>query len=411
MYSLYRRHEKPNPQTGQEGCRYFGKGGARHIKCNCPVWMDGTEESTGKRQRVSLKTRSWSQAQARLAEIENGGRALPTAAIDRAPMLASAIASFLDDCRARNLAASSIERYRNMLRHLTAHFGECRLSAMTLDALTQYRAARTAKAAAGTMRAEIGNMRTFFRFCEDREWIEKNPARRLRAPKADREPTLPFTRGEVDRILAACDTVSDTRGDAMAARSRARARALVLLLLYSGLRISDAVKLERAKLDLATGRLLIRMMKTREPLYVRLPQEAVDALAALECESPYFFWNGESQLYSMIRVASRTIERILTRAAVANGHPHRFRDTFAVELLLAGSDLRTVQLLLGHTSIQTTEKHYAPYVASMQRGLDQAVSRLHFGSAPDPQPRVHAAQNAGRNRKSNLLAFRRTMPA
>jgi hypothetical protein len=73
---------------------------------------------------------------------------------------------------------------------------------------------------------------------------------------------------------------------------------------------------------------------------------------------------------------------VLELASVTDGHPHRFRDTFSVSLLQNGAELRTVQLLLGHTSVRTTEKHYAPYVASMQRILDEAVSTLHFDSAP-----------------------------
>jgi integrase/recombinase XerD len=150
---------------------------------------------------------------------------------------------------------------------------------------------------------------------------------------------------------------------------------MVLTLLYSGFRISDAVKLARAKVNMQTGQLLIRMMKTGAPLYVRLPQIALDALAALPVESPYFFWSGKSKLSCAIGSARRTIDCLLNLAKVIDGHPHRFRDTFSVALLTNGTDLRTVQLLLGHTSIKTTEKHYAPFVVSMQRALDEAVSR------------------------------------
>jgi site-specific recombinase XerD len=66
--------------------------------------------------------------------------------------------------------------------------------------------------------------------------------------------------------------------------------------------------------------------------------------------------------------------------AKVKGHPHRFRDTFSVSLLEKGENLHTVQLLLGHTSIKTTEKHYAPFVESFQRVLDAATSKLDFGT-------------------------------
>jgi site-specific recombinase XerD len=75
-------------------------------------------------------------------------------------------------------------------------------------------------------------------------------------------------------------------------RAKLRARALLLLLLYSGLRISDAVKLERKRVNLETGQLMIRMEKTRHPVYVRLHPYAIAVLKALSVESAYFFWSG-----------------------------------------------------------------------------------------------------------------------
>lgn len=91
-----------------------------------------------------------------------------------------------------------------------------------------------------------------------------------------------------------------------------------------------------------------------------------------------YFCNGESKLATAVGNARRSISRAMAVAGV-KGHPHRFRDTFSVSLLEKGEDLRTVQLLLGHTSIKTTEKHYAPFVRSFQRILDAATAKLDFG--------------------------------
>jgi site-specific recombinase XerD len=388
MFSLYRRHEA--------GCKYQGEGGVRYFnRCKCPVWMDGTDEH-GKRQRRSLKTRSWTLAQTRLNALENGKPLPPPDRHDQTPLIETAIASFLEDCHARSLAQSSVRKYTNTLAHLSTFFAGTRLSQVDLDALTNYRVSRAA--AAGTTKAEIGTIRSFFRFCEDRDWTTKNPAARLKAPNVEAEPTLPFTAAEVSAMLKACDQIEDTRGAMETVRTRNRARALVLLLLYSGLRISDAIKLERSRLNTKTGDLMIRMMKTREPLYVRLQPHALRALTTLPEESPYFFWNGKSQLRSMIRVAARTIERLLERAGIKDGHPHRFRDTFAVTLLVNGVKLETVQKLLGHTSIKTTEKHYAPWCRDMQTTLNAATATLNFG-APDK-----ATSRASRNAKAGVNA-------
>jgi site-specific recombinase XerD len=394
MYSLYRRHERKT--ENQPGCR-FARNGVRSIKCSCPVWIYG-EDAKGKMQRYSLRTRSWTMAQGRLLEIEGGG-ARPKPAVARP--LADAVKAFLDDCRARKLAASTLVSYTNTLGHLTAFFPGRDLTDVNLDALTGFRSARLVTA--NTSGKEIQTMRAFFRFCLDRDWIPKNPAKPLKTPKSDLPPTMPFSDEEVERILAACEMI-DNNNPREIARARLRARAMVLTMLYAGFRISDAIKLRRAALDTKTGQLLIRMMKTGAPLYVRLPQIALDALAALPVESQYFFWSGKSKLSCAVGSARRTIDCVLGHAGVLDGHPHRFRDTFSVGLLAGGADLRTVQLLLGHTSIKTTEKHYAPFVRSMQRALDQAVSVLHFGvSAPDPKPPMHAQQNALGDGESNLL--------
>jgi integrase len=215
---------------------------------------------------------------------------------------------------------------------------------------------------------------------------------------------MPFTQNEVERLLKACERI-DNPNKREIARARLRARALVLLLLYSGFRISDAVKLERSALD-ANGRLLVRIMKTRAPLYIRLPDEAVAALLALPVESKYFFWSGKAKLSTAIGSARRTIDCILDLAEVKDGHPHRFRDTFSVALLNEGADLRTVQLLLGHSSLKTTEKHYAPFVVSMQRILDEAVSKLHF-LGPTGPTLVNSKHGALRDAKTDVLALPR----
>jgi site-specific recombinase XerD len=64
---------------------------------------------------------------------------------------------------------------------------------------------------------------------------------------------------------------------------------------------------------------------------------------------------------------------VFITAKIPDGHPHRFRDTFAVELLKAGVDIRAVQKALGHKSLTTTEKYYAPWNKSQQAIMDKAI--------------------------------------
>ena len=81
--------------------------------------MDGFDDK-GKRQRRTVKTRSWSQAQARLTEFEGGRVEIPK--LESAPQLDAAIADYLADCRARKLEPSSIVSYTKTLSHLAVFF-------------------------------------------------------------------------------------------------------------------------------------------------------------------------------------------------------------------------------------------------------------------------------------------------
>jgi integrase len=69
----------------------------------------------------------------------------------------------------------------------------------------------------------------------------------------------------------------------------------------------------------------------------------------------------------------KDLRAVFLAADLPDGHPHQLRDTAAVEWLKAGIPLEEVSKLLGHASIRTTEKHYAPWVKSRQDRLDELV--------------------------------------
>ncbi len=170
------------------------------------------------------------------------------------------------------------------------------------------------------------------------------------------------------RILAATDQYKEEMPSHGIENGR-RIRGLVLLLRYSGMRIGDGVNFSTDRLE--GNRLFLYTQKTGVPVNTILPGFVLSALEATpKVTEKFFFWSGRGKLESIVRSWQTRLRKLFKLANVPNGHAHRFRDTFAVELLLAGVPIERVSILLGHQSVRITEKHYAPWVRSRQEQLE-----------------------------------------
>ena len=178
------------------------------------------------------------------------------------------------------------------------------------------------------------------------------------------------------QILKACDQYGNKcrGGKYWGPENARRIRALVLLLRHTGLRIGDAVTLERSRIT--RDKLFLYTAKTGTPVYCPLPDFVLTALEGSPRTSQrYFFWTGESKIESATGDWQRALKGVFKEAGIPEGHAHRFRDTFAVDLLQAGVPMERVSVLLGHSSIKVTEKHYSPWVAARQEQLEADVRR------------------------------------
>ena len=265
----------------------------------------GPRHENGKRIRKSLKTRAVARGLEQLVRMQrelavDGPKAMP---------VEDAIKSYLADCKARNLAPASLRNYKARLKPLEDFFPSTNVRSITTETFSSFRAANPSGKAPASTRHGLIVLRTFFRFCLDRKWIAENPALKIKLAKPVSKVTPPYTAADIDRMLEACDKLK-AQGGRSERNNRQRARALLLTLLYSGLRISDAVKLRRDEVDLKTGEVHARIMKTQTPYYGKLHRDALAALTALPTESPYFFWSGTGKLRTAIGSASKTIAAI-----------------------------------------------------------------------------------------------------
>lgn len=351
--------------------------GRRWTRCKCGIWAQGS--LGGEWIKRSLNTREWSAAAAMVHGWEASGQ-VGIIKLD-VPTVEGAVERYFEDATARHLAETTIRKRRELLEGKLLVFckekGFHLLKQLDVNALRSFRNGWRYSALSAVKRLEY--LRGFLRFCQDSGWTDSNPAMVLKAPKVTQRPTLPFEDADIDRILKAADQISDwgTFGP--------KARAMVLLLRYSGLRMQDAACLERERLK--DGRLFLYTQKTGTPVNCPLPPVAVSALNDLSnAHSDYFFWDGRSERETTVKSWNRVFRKMFRSATppIEGGHPHRFRDTFAVSLLLKGVDLTHVSILLGHASIKVTERHYAPWVKARQEQLEADVQRTWEQPSPPP---------------------------
>lgn len=231
-------------------------------------------------------------------------------------------------------------------------------------------------------------IRDFFTFCVNLGWIQRNPELGLSKIKVRSKPTNWFNDQEFNKLIDAT-YLFDNRNKRSAELSpnATRLRTVLLLMRYSGLSIGDAATLERERLDNDDNLFLYRA-KTGVPVFVPLPQDVAEGLRNVppgpKPNPRYFFWSGNGAKKSTVADWQRAFYRLVKISDLkdADGskkrcHLHMLRDTFAVNLLLNGVPLHDVSLLLGHSSIKVTEKHYAPFVRERQDHLIEVVRRAH----------------------------------
>jgi integrase len=351
MLNLYRRHQKHCPHRHK---------GRDHLKCRCPIWVDW--RVSGKRIRKPLGLRDWQVAQQRAREMEATGLVQGGAPIT----VDEAFKKFIADAEARNLRKSTLRKYDLMHWNLIAfcqNRGLVFLRQLDVDQVREFR--NTWKLNSLTASKSLERLRSFFKFCLDSDWIKKNPAKAIKAGKVEEADVLPFTYKEVEKILKACDTFNG---------NGQRIKALTQLMLTTGLRIGDASTISRDRLveDRKDWKLELRTAKTGVNVYVPVQKEIVHAINALPGKHP--FWSGDSKPENCASVWQEAYRKLFKHAGIS-GHPHRFRHTFAKNLLVKEVPLETVSILLGHKKLAITEKHYARFVPERQALIESQIRK------------------------------------
>jgi integrase/recombinase XerD len=269
---------------------------------------------------------------------------------DRDPELESFLALL-----AARRAPRTVDAYRRDLTALRKWLGRP-VSTATLEELETYTAGLRAEGlASATLARRTAAARTFFRHLQLIGARDDNPAAEVALPRRTRKLPQTLSAGEAERLIEAASGTTP--------RSL-RDRALVELLYGSGLRVSEAIGLERTGVDLDERAVRV-LGKGGKERVVPVGRQAVEALRRyLARGRPYLDRRHRPELFLNAKGGALTrsgafliLRRLAETAGLEPGrvHPHLLRHSFATHLIEGGADLRSVQEMLGHADLSTTE--------------------------------------------------------
>jgi site-specific recombinase XerD len=214
----------------------------------------------------------------------------------------------------------------------------------------------TRRYARATIARTAASLRSYFQWCAKRGLVRDDPSMRLSAPSPDSRLPRVLGHAEIDQLLES----PATDGPAHSGDVDRRDDAVLELLYGSGLRVAELCGLDVGDVDLARHVVTVtgKGSKQRQVLIHARCAAAVRAWldgprrAMERNESPVqaLFFNRRGN-----RLGPRDVRRLLDRRSPVPTHPHALRHSFATHLLDGGADLRVVQELLGHASLQTTQ--------------------------------------------------------
>ena len=228
----------------------------------------------------------------------------------------------------------------------------------------------TRRYARASIARKAAALRAYFSWCRQRGLVAEDPSRRLSAPASRGRLPHVLSHAEVDRLLEAPapGAARGGRGEKDPGATGARRRralelrddAVLELLYAAGLRVAELCGLDRSGLDLA-ARTVTVLGKGDKERRVPIHEASAGALGRwLEEGRPQLLGPATPDQAVFVnsrgnRLGPRDVRRILDRRSPVPTHPHALRHTYATHLLDGGADLRVVQELLGHASLQTTQ--------------------------------------------------------
>ena len=226
------------------------------------------------------------------------------------------------------------------------------------------------------VRLQFSALRTFYQFLAARKGLRGNPVREVQLPKIEKKLPLVLTRQQVEELLAA--PTRENKSRSAPAWMPLRDVAIMELFYSSGLRLSELAALDVADVDLYTESVRV-FGKGRKERVCPVGLPALEAISRYRAKANIYL----GPLFinkSRTRISTRSIWLILKRylrftSIPISISPHKLRHSFATHMLDRGADLRSVQALLGHASLSTTQIYTHVTVERLKKAYTDAHPR------------------------------------
>jgi integrase/recombinase XerD len=368
VVSVYTRHSAKCRQSKVSNS-------GQYRRCKCPLWL-----RWGKSHKRSARTRTWEIA-TKVArkleeELEREALGIETPKPPDHVTIDAALELYLVDRSQRGIKDSSkAQRLLGRLRDYAYARNVILLKDVSARMLTEWRATWTFNKDSSGPAVAWSIVKTFFRWAHSIDLIPSDVSSKLKSLPIVRKQVQPLTRDEMEGLSAATSQCGFT------SEITERVRIFILLQRWSGLACIDAATLPRNLLRADDNLTQVHRTKTDAEVFIPLPPAVAKMLRAHVNDHPdYFFWNPERmKKTSLVCQFGDWLRIIFDKAGVKHGQQemlsHRFRHTFAVELLLAGVPIEQVSKLLGHKTVRTTERFYSAWVTERQRKLEAEVKQ------------------------------------
>jgi integrase/recombinase XerC len=294
------------------------------------------------------------------------------------PTIRQSIAKYLAELARRGASKHTLRNYGSDLEQFAGYF---EAPGAEVSALEQLDLALLREWLGGlydhklsvvTVRRKLAAVRAVFKFALQERDIDGNPATRLRTPKVKQRLPEVMSAEKTNNLLDLVDS-----GKVVEMPDKERDVALLELMYGCGIRVSELVGINLEDIDLRTGWLRVRGKGNKErqvPVGGRAV-EAVNVYLGKRQAQPSeraLFLNSRGA-----RLGDRQVRRLVKLYAVlvagdSTVHPHSFRHAYATHLLSDGADLRSIQELLGHARLSTTQKYTQVSLKDLQAVYDRA---------------------------------------